>query len=95
MSPLPAITGLGFITSIGNDRASVLRSLRELRHGFEPFDFLGNPAVPVKVAGTVKHFALNREKNRIMLTNQTYVMTPDVENSESILTRSNHLIKIS
>ena len=57
MAPLPVITGLGFITSIGNDRASVLRSLRELRHGFEPYEFLGNPNLPVKVAGTVKGFA--------------------------------------
>jgi 3-oxoacyl-(acyl-carrier-protein) synthase len=47
MPPLPVITGLGFITSIGNDRASVLRSLRELRHGFEPVEFLGNPGRPV------------------------------------------------
>src|SRR5690606_36645182 len=29
------ITGLGFVTSIGNDAASVSRNLRELRHGFE------------------------------------------------------------
>lgn len=51
-----AITGLGFITSIGNDRAAVLRSLREQRHGLEPVEFLGNPALPVRVAGTVKEF---------------------------------------
>ena len=57
MAPLPVITGLGFITSIGNDRATVLRSLRELHHGFEPFDFLGNPRVPVKVAGPIRDFA--------------------------------------
>ncbi len=57
MSSLPVITGLGFITSIGNDRASVLRSLRELKHGIEPVEFLGNPNIPVKVAGTVKDFA--------------------------------------
>jgi 3-oxoacyl-(acyl-carrier-protein) synthase len=57
MPPLPVITGLGFITSIGNDKATVLRSLRELRHGFEPFNFLDNPNVPIKVAGTVKDFA--------------------------------------
>ena len=56
MVPLPVITGLGFITSIGNDRATVVRSLRELRHGFEPFDFLGNPRLPVKLAGTIKGF---------------------------------------
>jgi 3-oxoacyl-[acyl-carrier-protein] synthase-1 len=57
MSLLPVITGLGFVTSIGHDRASVLRSLRELRHGFEPHVFLDNPALAVKVAGTVKGFA--------------------------------------
>ena len=54
---LPVITGLGFITSIGNERTSVLRNLRELNHGFEPYEFLGNPGLPVKVAGTVKGFA--------------------------------------
>jgi 3-oxoacyl-[acyl-carrier-protein] synthase-1 len=53
---LPVITGLGFITSIGHDRATVGRNLRELRHGFEPVEFLGNPNLPVKVAGTVKGF---------------------------------------
>jgi 3-oxoacyl-(acyl-carrier-protein) synthase len=57
MPPLPVITGLGFITSIGNDKVTVLRNLRELRHGFEPFTFFDNPNVPVKVAGTVKDFA--------------------------------------
>ena len=57
MPPLPVITGLGFITSIGNDRASVVRSLRELRHGFEPYVFLNNPDLAVKVAGTVKGFS--------------------------------------
>jgi 3-oxoacyl-[acyl-carrier-protein] synthase I len=51
------ITGLGFVTSIGNDRATVTRSLRELRHGFERVEFLNNPAIPVKVAGTIKDFA--------------------------------------
>jgi 3-oxoacyl-(acyl-carrier-protein) synthase len=56
MPPLPVITGLGFITSIGHDRTSVLCSLRELRHGFESVEFLGNPNLPVKVAGTVKGF---------------------------------------
>lgn len=57
MSLLPVITGLGFITSIGHDRATVLHHLRELRHGFEPVEFFGNPDLPVKVAGTVKGFA--------------------------------------
>jgi 3-oxoacyl-(acyl-carrier-protein) synthase len=50
------ITGLGFISSIGNDRASVLSSLLELRHGFEQVTWLDNPRVAVKVLGTVKGF---------------------------------------
>jgi len=57
MPSLPVITGLGFITSIGHDRATVLSSLRELRHGFETVEFFGNPRLPVKVAGTVKGFS--------------------------------------
>ena len=55
--PLPVISGVGFITSIGNSRPSVLRSLRELRHGIEPFEFFGNPNLQVKVAGTIKGFS--------------------------------------
>ncbi len=52
----PVVTGLGFITPIGNDRAAVAASLREGRHGLAPVEFLGNPALPVKLAGTVKEF---------------------------------------
>ena len=52
----PVVTGLGFITPIGNDRAGVLASLREGRHGHAPVEFLGNPNVPVKLVGTVKGF---------------------------------------
>jgi 3-oxoacyl-(acyl-carrier-protein) synthase len=51
------ITGLGFITSIGNDRAEVTQSLRTLQHGFAPVEFLGNPRLPVRVLGTLKGFA--------------------------------------
>ena len=51
------ITGLGFITSIGNNRAEVSRSLREARTGVELFsEFADDPAIPVKLAGTVKEF---------------------------------------
>jgi 3-oxoacyl-[acyl-carrier-protein] synthase I len=50
------ISGLGFITSIGNDAAAVTRSLRELRHGIERFEFLPGIELPVKVAGTIKEF---------------------------------------
>lgn len=53
------VTGLGFITSIGNDRAAVTESLRTLRPGLAAVEFLGNPALPVKVAGTIKHFSVD------------------------------------
>ena len=53
------ITGLGLITPIGNDRATVVANLRAGRHGFTPVEFLGNPNLPVKLAGTVKGFAVD------------------------------------
>jgi 3-oxoacyl-[acyl-carrier-protein] synthase I len=56
MSRRAVVTGLGFITSIGNDGLSVERSLRELQSGIERVEFLGNPEIPVRVAGTVKEF---------------------------------------
>ena len=43
----PVISGLGFITSIGNDRAAVSASLRALRHGIAPFEFLPGCDLPV------------------------------------------------
>jgi 3-oxoacyl-[acyl-carrier-protein] synthase I len=60
-SPLQrvAITGLGFITPIGNDRETVTASLRAGRHGLAPVEFLGNPNLPVKLAGTVKDFTVD------------------------------------
>lgn len=50
------ITGLGFITSIGNDHATVRRGLPRGPHGLEAVEFLGNPSLPVKVLGTIKGF---------------------------------------
>jgi len=50
------VTGLGFITSIGNNRADVVRSLRECRTGVELFEEFASPDIPVKLAGTVKGF---------------------------------------
>ena len=53
------ITGMGLITSIGNDRSSVLTSLREMKHGIENPPMLQVDESPVKVAGTVKEFELD------------------------------------
>jgi 3-oxoacyl-(acyl-carrier-protein) synthase len=53
------VTGLGLITPIGNDRATVVASLRAGRHGLAPVVFFDNPDLPVKVAGTVKGFTVD------------------------------------
>src|SRR5687768_221469 len=55
--PRVFITGLGFITSIGNDAGTVTRNLREQRHGFEIYPPFQKPDIPVKVIGTIKEFA--------------------------------------
>ena len=55
-NPRVVISGLGFISSIGNDATEVSRSLRELRHGIAPFDFFPGYEVDIKVAGTIKDF---------------------------------------
>ncbi len=54
--PKVFITGLGFITSIGNDVATVTESLRTLRHGIERYAPFQKPEIPVKVAAPVKGF---------------------------------------
>jgi len=54
--PRVFITGLGFVTSIGNDAATVARNLRELHHGFELYPPFQRPDIPCKVVGTVKGF---------------------------------------
>jgi 3-oxoacyl-[acyl-carrier-protein] synthase-1 len=55
--PRVFITGLGFVTSIGNDAATVSQNLRELRHGFELYPPFQKPDIPCKVVGTVKGFS--------------------------------------
>lgn len=50
------ITGLGFISSIGNSREEVDSHLLEGRHGIVPFVFDNAPRAPVHVLATVKAF---------------------------------------
>ncbi|MDQ8186673.1 beta-ketoacyl-[acyl-carrier-protein] synthase family protein [Pelagicoccus sp. SDUM812002] len=51
------VTGIGIVSSIGNDVQTVVDSLRSLKHGFEAFT-PQNASIPsqVKLAGTVKGF---------------------------------------
>ena len=50
---------MGLITSIGNDRSSVVKSLREMKHGIENPPMLQVDESPVKVAGMVKDFEVD------------------------------------
>ena len=50
------VTGLGLITSIGNNREQVVQSLRQGRTGIEYYAPLERTGVPVRLAGTVKDF---------------------------------------
>ena len=57
LAPYACVTGLGFITSIGNDAAAVLESLKNLRSGIKPHRFLGEEdRSDIKVAGVVEEF---------------------------------------
>lgn len=50
------ITGLGFITSIGNDRKTVIDSLVNLKNGIEHYKPFDDPKIPAKCVGTIKNF---------------------------------------
>jgi len=54
--PKVVVTGLGFITSIGNDQATVLQNLRDMQHGFAVYPPFDDPGIPVTLAGTLKDF---------------------------------------
>jgi len=54
--PRVFITGLGLITSIGNDVETVTNSLREMRHGIQVYPPFQKDNIPVKVAAPVRDF---------------------------------------
>lgn len=59
MNPRTVVTGLGFITCIGNDSQSVLTSLASLETGISEHAFFGNERLPVKVVGKPAEFELD------------------------------------
>ena len=52
------VTGVGFTSSIGNDYATVLDSLLNLKTGIELYPPFQRDDIPVKLAGTIKGFDL-------------------------------------
>jgi 3-oxoacyl-[acyl-carrier-protein] synthase-1 len=51
------VTGLGFVSSIGNSIPEVIEHLREMRHGFEDFPASGGEICPPKLYGAIQGFA--------------------------------------
>lgn len=50
------VTGLGFVSSIGNNKAEVIDSLRHVRSGITPMKDLCTADSPIRLAGTVKNY---------------------------------------
>lgn len=59
MHPRAVVTGLGFITCIGNDQNEVRESLLGLKSGIREVEFLGNPDLPVKAVGKPREFEVD------------------------------------
>ena len=55
------VTGVGFISCIGNGREAVVESLRELRHGIVLYPPFQRDEIPVKLAAPVPEFSANGE----------------------------------
>ena len=71
------VTGLGFITSIGNSKAAVVSSLKEVRTGIEFFEELNKPEIPVRLAGTVKGFTFTTPRPDEWEVPEGYKITRD------------------
>ncbi len=50
------VSGLGLVTCIGNEKETVIRNLRELRHGIRLFPPFQRKDIPVKVAAPIQGF---------------------------------------
>ena len=75
--PRVFITGLGFITSIGNDAASVTQSLRELRHGMVRYAPFERDEIPIKVAAPVLDFSTEGDEPEDWKTPTRYRLRRD------------------
>ncbi len=78
MNKKVAITGLGFITSIGNNADAVADSLINLKNGIELYLPFSDPKIPVKCAGTIKDFDLSSTDPEDWIYPATYRVRRDV-----------------
>ncbi len=70
--PEVVVTGLGFITSIGNSKGAVTGNLRDLKHGFERYEPFQNEDIPVKLTGTIKDFDTSSNEGEDWIYPQKY-----------------------
>lgn len=68
------VTGVGFITCIGNDKEEALRSLKSLKSGIRPVAFLDNPELPVKSVGKPLGFEVDSANWRKWRVPQPYAI---------------------
>lgn len=81
--PRVFITGLGLITSIGNDVATVEDSLRLMRHGVVRYEPFAEANCPVKVAAPVRGFDTSTLDPEDWVTPPGYAFRRDVLRSLS------------
>jgi len=55
------VTGLGFVTCIGNSRGGVCDNLLQMRHGIRPFPPFDKPDIPVKLAAPILGFDVDSQ----------------------------------
>jgi len=77
------VTGLGFITCIGNSLDAVRTSLLELKGGIRPAVFLENPNIPVKGVGKPPDFEMDSPSWRKWSHPSTYQIDPSLKRSVS------------
>lgn len=75
------VTGLGFVSSIGNKRATVTESLRGLRHGFARHSFFGGGQEVISVFGTIDDFEFPSQNYLTWKYPEEYQIPRDVRRS--------------
>lgn len=81
-SPRQAVvTGVGFVSSIGNDREAVTHSLRSLQHGFGRHPFVTEHPCPVSVFGTIDGFSFPSPNYLTWTYPERYLIPRDIRRS--------------
>lgn len=81
MASRVVVTGLGFVTCIGNSQAEVLGSLRELRSGIRAATFLDNPRLSVRALGKPRGFEVDSPNWRKWSVPSGYEIDPALKRS--------------